>query len=60
MSSVVKTQREKSGMGRSLHWPRSYSAETREKEYGLSGAKGLGSLCKPGGKSASSREMSLF
>ena len=46
--------------GRSLHRPRSYSAETREKESGLSGAKGLGSLCKPGGKSASSREMSLF
>ena len=30
------------------------------KEYRLSGAKGLGGLFKPGEKSASSREMSLF
>ena len=31
MSSVVKTQREKSRMGRSLHWPHNYSTETKKK-----------------------------
>ena len=30
MSSVVKTQREKSRMGRSLHWPHNYSIKTEK------------------------------
>ena len=31
MSSMVKTQREKSRMGRSLHQPENYSTEVKQK-----------------------------